>query len=97
MSEKAKTYAAKPFTRMLPAWLRWDEQTQTHVVIPERATVLQSIFEKADAGWGQHRIAGWLNEQSCRDFSSLRQDGTYRVAVMFSDQGARAWAQLALD
>ena len=31
--------------------------------IPERAAVIQSIFQKADEGWGQHRIAQWLNEQ----------------------------------
>jgi DNA invertase Pin-like site-specific DNA recombinase len=52
-----------PFTRMLPAWLRWNAQTQAHEVIPERERVLFSIFEKADEGWGQHRIAEWLNKQ----------------------------------
>ena len=55
--------AGTPFTRMLPAWLHWREDTHEHAVIPERASVLQSIFEKAGEGWGQHRIAQWLNEQ----------------------------------
>jgi DNA invertase Pin-like site-specific DNA recombinase len=53
----------KPFTRMLPAWLRWNDTAKTHELIPERAAVVRSIFEKADADWGQHRIAQWLNEQ----------------------------------
>jgi DNA invertase Pin-like site-specific DNA recombinase len=52
----------KPFTRMLPAWLEWRDDTNTHAVRPKRADVLLSIFKKADAGWGQHRIAQWLNE-----------------------------------
>ena len=49
---------------MLPAWLCWDETTGQHTVIPERAEVIRGIFEKADLGWGQHRIAKWLNERS---------------------------------
>jgi DNA invertase Pin-like site-specific DNA recombinase len=53
----------KPFTRMLPAWLQWNEETRTHTLVPERAAVVRNIFEKAGEGWGQHRIAQWLNEQ----------------------------------
>ena len=55
--------AGEPFTRMLPAWLNWQDETRVHAAVPERAAVLQSIFQKADEGWGQHRIAQWLNEQ----------------------------------
>lgn len=51
----------KLFTRMLPAWLQWSNGA--YAAIPERAAVIQSIFEKAGEGWGQHRIAQWLNEQ----------------------------------
>jgi DNA invertase Pin-like site-specific DNA recombinase len=53
----------KPFTRMLPAWLRYNERERKHEVIPERANVLKEIFMKAGSGWGQHRIAQWLNER----------------------------------
>jgi DNA invertase Pin-like site-specific DNA recombinase len=53
----------KLFTRALPAWLRWNDATAKHELIPERAEVLCSIFEKADAGWSKHRIARWLNAQ----------------------------------
>jgi hypothetical protein len=49
---------------MLPAWIRWQENTRTFTVIRERAEVLQSIFEKAGEGWGQHRITQWLNKQN---------------------------------
>lgn len=53
----------KPFTRALPAWLTWNEQRKRVVEIPERAETLKRIFEKADSGWGQHRIAHWLTER----------------------------------
>jgi DNA invertase Pin-like site-specific DNA recombinase len=54
----------KPFTKMLPAWLRWSDDKGAIEVIPERAAVIQSVFEKAgEEGWGQHRITQWLNEQ----------------------------------
>jgi DNA invertase Pin-like site-specific DNA recombinase len=62
--DKAKRkQGGEPFTRMLPAWLRWNEGAQTHEAIPERADVIRSVFEKAGEGWGQHRIAQWLNEE----------------------------------
>lgn len=66
--ERKRRYAAsdqpktKPFTRMLPGWLVWNEDTTMHEVIPGRAKVLRSIFKKADDGWSKHRIARWLNE-----------------------------------
>ena len=63
--ERAKlgTENGKPFTRMLPAWLRFNEQTRTREVDPERAEVIKSIFRMADEGLGQHKIAKRLNEQ----------------------------------
>lgn len=57
------TENGKPFTRMLPAWLRFNEQTCKREVVPERAAVIGSIFKMADAGLGQHKIAQRLNEQ----------------------------------
>ena len=48
---------------MLPAWLRFNEQTRKHEVDPERADVIKSIFTMADEGFGQHKIAQRLNEQ----------------------------------
>jgi DNA invertase Pin-like site-specific DNA recombinase len=55
--------AGAPFTRMLPAWLEWREGAKEIAAIPKRAAVIQSIFQKASEGWGQHRIAQWLNQQ----------------------------------
>jgi DNA invertase Pin-like site-specific DNA recombinase len=57
------TENGKPFTRMLPAWLRFNEQTRKHELVPERAAVIRDIFTMADGGLGQHLIAQRLNEQ----------------------------------
>ncbi|MFN3349215.1 recombinase family protein [Pseudorhodoplanes sp.] len=62
----------KPFTRMLPAWIRWDDRSKEHVPIPERARVVRTIFEKADEGWGQHRIAHWLNSKRTPTWGGAR-------------------------
>ncbi len=63
--EKKRRKAAEgvPFTRMLPAWLRLNEETGKHEADPQRAAVIRSIFEMADEGLGQHQIAQRLNEQ----------------------------------
>lgn len=61
--DAANGQSDKPFTRMLPAWLRWDDEAKRHKLIPERAAVVRDIFKKADSGWGQHRIAHWLNQK----------------------------------
>jgi DNA invertase Pin-like site-specific DNA recombinase len=55
------TENGKPFTRMLPAWLTWNEDTQRHEAILERAAVVRRIFEMAEEGLGQHAIAQRLN------------------------------------
>jgi DNA invertase Pin-like site-specific DNA recombinase len=52
----------KAYTKQLPAWLLWNDETKRIEPIPERADVVRKVFELADTGWGQHRIAGWLNE-----------------------------------
>jgi DNA invertase Pin-like site-specific DNA recombinase len=58
------TENGKPFTRMLPAWLRFNEQKREREVDPERAAVIVNIFKMADEGLGQHKIAQRLNEQA---------------------------------
>lgn len=63
----------KPFTRMLPAWLQWSDGAHALSLRPERAEVIRSIFEKADAGWGQHRIAQWLNAQGTETWGGLKK------------------------
>jgi DNA invertase Pin-like site-specific DNA recombinase len=51
----------KPYTRRLPAWIAWHDDSKAYVLIEDRAALLRKIFELTDAGWGQHRIAAWLN------------------------------------
>jgi DNA invertase Pin-like site-specific DNA recombinase len=53
----------KPYTRRLPGWLRWDNETKAYATIPEREDLLREMFELTDAGWGQHRIARSFNER----------------------------------
>jgi DNA invertase Pin-like site-specific DNA recombinase len=54
----------KAYTKQLPGWLRWNDYTKQIEAIPERAEVVRKMFEMADAGAGQHKIAGWLNENA---------------------------------
>jgi hypothetical protein len=59
----AGTENGRPFTRRLPAWLRYNETERKYEVVPERAAVIRGIFEKAGDGWGKSRITNWLNER----------------------------------
>jgi DNA invertase Pin-like site-specific DNA recombinase len=68
---------AKPFTRMLPAWLRWNEGECRHEVIPERATIVQDIFAKADAGWSKHRITHALNQAGEQPWGAGKRKGRH--------------------
>jgi DNA invertase Pin-like site-specific DNA recombinase len=65
---KRKSFAGdqaldKPYTRRLPAWLRWDDQTKAYAIIEERGALVREMFELTDKGWGQHRIAKVFNER----------------------------------
>ena len=65
-SSKRKSFAGdqaldKPYTRRLPAWLRWDDQTKAYAIIEERGALVREMFERADAGEGQHKIARDFN------------------------------------
>jgi DNA invertase Pin-like site-specific DNA recombinase len=70
------TERSNPFTRMLPAWLRWNETTRQHEVIEDRADILRDIFAKADAGWGKHRIANALNDACVDTWGTGKRKGT---------------------
>jgi len=79
---KRKTAAAggkqmKPFTRQLPAWIYWDEEAHEHRAHTDRAATVATIFEKAVAGWGQHKIAHWLNEQGVQPWGHGKQKAAY--------------------
>ncbi len=72
---------SKPFTRMLPAWLRFNTDTKMIEADTARAEVVGTIFEKASEGWGQHRIAHWLNESGVPTFGGV---GAQRRAQMWN-------------
>jgi hypothetical protein len=61
----------RPFTRMLPAWLTWNEDAKENKAIPDRATVVRRIFQMADSGLGQHAIAQRLNVEGVPTFGGL--------------------------
>jgi hypothetical protein len=73
--DAANGTARSPFTRMLPAWLCWNETTGRHEVIEDRAAILRDIFAKADAGWGKHRIAQALNEAQMNTWGTGKRQG----------------------
>jgi len=65
---KRKSFAGdqaldKPYTRRLPAWLRWDDETKAYAIVEGRDALVREMFELTDKGWGQHRIARAFNAQ----------------------------------
>jgi hypothetical protein len=46
---------------MLPAWLHWDGERNQYGAHRQRAAIVRGLFEEAFAGWGQHKIAHWLD------------------------------------
>jgi hypothetical protein len=51
----------KPYTRRLPAWIRWSDEKADYELIEGRAELLRWMFEMADDGLGVHSIAAQLN------------------------------------
>jgi DNA invertase Pin-like site-specific DNA recombinase len=64
--------AEKPFTRRLPAWIRWNEDAKAFELIPERARVIQEMFELAEAGFGKDAIARSLNAKGVQPFGKAK-------------------------
>jgi DNA invertase Pin-like site-specific DNA recombinase len=62
----------KPFTRRLPAWIRWNEDANAFELIPERARVVQEMFELAEAGFGKDAIARSLNAKGVQPFGKAK-------------------------
>lgn len=52
----------RPYTRRLPAWVRWDDASKQYALIEDRAALVRRMFELTTEGWGRERIARWLNE-----------------------------------
>jgi DNA invertase Pin-like site-specific DNA recombinase len=63
------------YTKQLPGWLRWNEETKVIEPIPERAEIVRKMFEMADAGSGQHKIAAWLNTNAGEPWGRGKRKG----------------------
>ena len=72
-----KEKLTKPYTQMLPAWLRWNAEICEYELIPERAAVLNRIFEMAAEGRGQHSIAAHLNETGEEPWGAKGRKGKF--------------------
>jgi DNA invertase Pin-like site-specific DNA recombinase/nicotinamide mononucleotide adenylyltransferase len=51
----------KPYTRVTPAWLTWNDDEKQYKLIPERAAIVREVFERTAGGEGLVRIARDLN------------------------------------
>ncbi|WP_161850999.1 recombinase family protein [Bradyrhizobium sp. CCBAU 051011] len=51
----------KPYTRRLPAWIRWSDEASDYELIEDRSALLRWMFEMADDGMGEYSIAAHLN------------------------------------
>ena len=66
---------SKPLTRMLPAWLKFNDDGSAIEVIPERAEIVQRVFQLAQEGVGQHKIAETLNREGLDPWGTGRRRG----------------------
>lgn len=71
------TAQTRPHTRMLPAWVRWDDASNAYRLIEERATIVRSIFEQADAGRGIDGIARGLNQSKTPTWGAGKRKGKF--------------------
>lgn len=65
---KAAEDNGKLLTRICPAWMVLDEETQKFTLIPERATVVRRIFDLTISGMGKGAIAGTFNTEQIPTF-----------------------------
>lgn len=73
----------KPYTRQTPGWIRWDESAKEYQLLPERAVVIQKMFENADQGWSLERIARDLNRREVPTWGDgLRRAAFWRGAYV---------------
>jgi DNA invertase Pin-like site-specific DNA recombinase len=71
-----------PFTRMLPAWLTWDERTRKHIVIPERADIIRDIFKSV----GKRKGAHWHRSYVRRILTNSVVVGTFTPHRALTDE-----------
>ncbi|MGY4605233.1 DNA invertase Pin-like site-specific DNA recombinase [Bradyrhizobium sp. USDA 4474] len=81
-AEKRRVFASeqklsKPYTKRLPAWIRWSDETTAYELIEDRAERLRWMFELADDGEGAHSIAAQLNEAGVDTWGAGGWKGRY--------------------
>ena len=67
----------KPYTRLTPGWITWDDKAAAYRLLPERVEVLREVFDLADKGWGLDRIAGELNKRGVDTWGQGQQKGAF--------------------
>jgi DNA invertase Pin-like site-specific DNA recombinase len=59
----------KPYTRQTPGWIAWSDEDKKYKLIPDRAALVQEMFERADRGDGIDRIAKDFNQRGVDTWS----------------------------
>lgn len=62
-ANKRSTVSQRPMTAQTPGWIRLDPATRTLELIPDRAALLQQIFQWVAEGRSQHSIVKRLNTE----------------------------------
>ncbi|MDX8458180.1 recombinase family protein [Mesorhizobium humile] len=62
-ANKRRKVSDKPLSSLCPGWLRLREDRKGFDAIPERAKIVQRVFDMTLAGMGQHAIAETLNKE----------------------------------
>lgn len=68
-ANKRKNINERKLTKVCPAWLKLNTDTNTFEVIPGRDDVVKRIFDLADSGYGSYSIGRILNNDSIPPFS----------------------------
>lgn len=61
--ERAAAGSDRAMSRRCPAWIAVDDTTGRYVLRPDRAAVIQRIFQLSIEGFGKHLIAATLNRE----------------------------------
>ncbi|MEN5296729.1 recombinase family protein [Brucella sp. TWI559] len=68
-ANKRKNINERKLTKICPAWLKLNTDTNSFEVIPGRDDVVKRIFDLADSGYGSYSIGRILNNESIAPFS----------------------------
>lgn len=85
---KRDRLAQVPLTSKVPAWLRMDRDSGTIQLVPERAAIVQRIFQEAREGTGQHQIAHGLNGDNVEPWGSGAYWHRSYIAKILSNEAA---------